>query len=212
MPPDATQPDIWAILSSVGTFTAGLGTIALSVLAFFGVKQWRAQMTGTSKYELARQLGHLAVRFQDELRQARGAMTFYYESEDRPREENESRQLANVLDESFARRKRLKPVRETLQQMQAVGWEAEVILGSEVREHIEGFQRIISRLALSTHVYFESRLRSARGEETLQTDEERKIFQGAWKDVYGGGSGDELAAEAKVATEALLRYLQQYIK
>ena len=213
MPPNVpASPDIWAILSSIGTLTSGLGTLGLLFFAFAGLRQWRAQLIGTSKYEIARKLAHLTVKLQDELTVARNSITMSYEWASRVRPEGETQREAQLQDEYYARRARFKPVAETMQNIQSAGWEAEILLGSDVRERISGLVEVLNDFGWSFEQHFRDEFevaRSPRGGGAYVDHEERRVRR---RKVYGGGDNDSVALDMERASRQMLTYLQKYIK
>lgn len=214
MPPTAdptTAADIWAILSSIGTLLAGIGTVGLMFLAVGGLRQWRAQLVGTSRYEIARKLAHFAVRWRSEMAQARSPLTLGHESMNRQRGSGESPEEAQIHDEYYARSERLKPVFDTMRNLESAGWEAEVILGPVVRQQIAEIEKVVTDYAWTMAYYFEDRLsalHNPREQLTPAQEEEAKI---SYRKVYGGGTNDPLAADINRAVDGLLTYLRQFI-
>ena len=147
----STSPEQW---SALGTMLTGWATVALVFVAFLGLRQWHAQLTGTSKYEIARRLALLGLQFRDEFIKARNPFTFAHESADRLRKESETKTEAQTNDEYYARRKRLAPLNETLTKMRATSWEAEIILDEDIQKYISPFEAIFGELYSAIEMYF----------------------------------------------------------
>lgn len=215
---------IWSFLTSIstdewsafGTVITGLATVVLVITAFLGVRQWRIQLTGTNKYDIARRLALLGLQFRDEFSQARSPLTFAQESADRSRREGETRDEAQINDEYYARRMRLKTPTETLQKMRATAWEAEILLGKDAQELVGPFEEALQDLisAIEMHFYYrhEDLKRSRTGIIIELPDDEKKKRNEFWRIVYRGGENDELSLKVNEATQYLKTYLQTFIK
>ena len=202
--------------SAFGTGLTAWATVALAIAAFFGLRQWRTQLTGTSKYEIARRLALLGLQFRDECIRARSPGTFRYEYIDRPKDENESSEETRKNDEYYARRKRLVPLAETLNKMKTTSWEAEIILGNDVKRLVTPFEDILGELnlAIDKHFHYQQEYADMNFGKDLPdiSEEEIRKRQKLWRTVYSSSKDDELNQELDEVTESLKQYLQTFIK
>jgi hypothetical protein len=204
------EPDIWAIISALGTFASGLGTVVLVGLALKGLNQWRAQLQGTTRYDLARRLAMLTLQFENEFSQARSPFTFPSESAGRPKVEGESESIAGTNNEYYARLQRLKPLSETMQKLTEAGWEAEIILGEDAPQFIQPFEECYRELAVGIRAHFENERRHAGRSQLSEAVYARQ--EELSNKVYYSGTGDTLSKKTHDATLAMKRYVQQFIK
>lgn len=198
--------------SALGSMLTGLATIVLAIIAAIGIRQWYVQLSGTNKYELARKLAFLAIKFRNQFAIARHPFTSAQESTDRPRQQNETIEQQGILNEHFARSKRLEPLQNTWQEMQVTAWEAEIILGSETGEFIEPFRVHFSKLAAAVNVYFNRKYSRVTRKIPEFTDEEIQLMQKLSNTIYSNGEDDDISKELDEAVNSLKAFLQKYIK
>jgi hypothetical protein len=212
------SPEQW---SAFGVGLTGWATLFLAIAAIFGLRQWRTQLIGTGKYEIARRLALLSLQFRDEFIQARNPMTFSFEYPDRPKGESDTNgEIQKINDQYYVRQKRLEPLRETLNKMKAASWEAEIILGEDIQQYITPFDDIFKELFSAILVYFSRRQTDAertkfmRPEDGLRdmSQETKDETQKLWRIIYFSGSDDELNPKLDETVVLLKQYLQKFIR
>jgi hypothetical protein len=174
-------------------------------LAFIGINQWRTELKGKAKYELARRVVTLAFQFQDGLDMARDSFTYPGEWAERTSNDNEARNETNIQNEYYARRTRLTPLMQTALELHTVRWEVEIIFGKDVAQLIQVLEVIYRDLDGALWLYFESRLDQIRGESSSEDMRELK------KQVYGF-PGDVQSQAAHQAVENLVEKLKTHIR
>ena len=93
------EPWFVELISILSNAFIGLSALAVAVIGFVGLRQWRAELTGKTKFDIARKLAILAFQYRDEYKRARNPFTFPGEWSERQKGENEAADEANVLDE-----------------------------------------------------------------------------------------------------------------
>ena len=61
-----------AVLSDV---CVGLSALGVIILGIFGLIQWKAELTGRTKFDIARKMAKAALQFRDEVKRARSIFT-----------------------------------------------------------------------------------------------------------------------------------------
>ena len=97
--------------STISDILVGLSAIAVVALGYTGLQQWKRELKGRSKFELARRIALNAFDYRDRFNDARNMFTFPGEWADRARAPDEPRQVAAILDEWHAWAKRLEVLR-----------------------------------------------------------------------------------------------------
>src|SRR5256885_1226617 len=80
---------------------SNLAVAIAAILGIIGLWQWRAELLGKTKFEVARKMTLLALQFRDEYGRARNPWTEPREWLDRKRAEDEKTNESTVLNEYF---------------------------------------------------------------------------------------------------------------
>jgi len=203
----STISDIVVALSALGA------ALVVSGAALYGLDKWRKELTGKARFDAARRVLLLSRKVGEQFARARSPFTFAGEAVDRQRSAEESNTTAEVLDEWFARRRRLEPLRETIfVELQEAGWDAEILLGGDARDRVAGaieeFRDIFGDVASAVDSYFrEKRRRADRVEEGV----DQKWLDGLEAKFYGRPSGDELSERIENAINELSEALKTFL-
>lgn len=76
------QPWFVEFVRVLSDIVVGLSAAAVAIAGVSGLYQWRAELKGRTKYELACRMVILAFQFRDEYKRARNPFTFPGESAD----------------------------------------------------------------------------------------------------------------------------------
>jgi hypothetical protein len=189
--PSTASPDFVQLALQITTIVAN---VLLSCAVIYGFKQWRAQLKGTTKYQIARKLVSLAFQFQVEFNSAR------LQRAD-PEELNESEKSRPFKDIEYdVRRRRLVPLRETLIELQATNWEAKSLL-EDTSELIGLFERFYKQLSDAIEVYFHPTAATIG----VPLDYLFPI-------VYATDNKDQLSSDLQDAVVKLADQMQKYLK
>ena len=60
------QPWFVELIGVLSDICVGISAIVVAVLGFIGLRQWRKELTGKSKFDIARRMAILSFRFRDE--------------------------------------------------------------------------------------------------------------------------------------------------
>lgn len=203
------EPWLTELISVLSNALVGLSALAVAIIGLIGLRQWRAELTGKTKFDIARKMAILAFQYRDEYKRARNPFTFSGESSERQKAENETADETNILDEYFARKKRIAPLQETLRQLYEASWEAEILLDKNISKAISPLEDSFKELFASMETYFHTRYNQAKHKQGYDNTE--GVLQNHFKIVYGTAD-DEISKIIDVATNALVGKLKSYIK
>lgn len=190
----------------------GVSAIIVAIVAFYGLRTWRKELAGKARFEVGRNVMLLAFKLKANFEWATNPGTSYVPFVDRPHGEKESPDESRVLDEWYARDRRLAPLRENLGKLQEAGWEAEVLLGKDaskpVSEAIRIFINSYAELSSAIDSYFEERHEEViEGSASIHQDWLKELR----KTIYSTKQ-DELSKQIEQATEQLASALREYVK
>lgn len=205
MPDHLFQPWFVELLSVVSNLAVGVSAIFAAVLAFSGLRQWRAELVGRTRFDLARRIAKLAYQFQDQMHSARFPFTMPGEAANRERAEGESPELTAVEDEMFARFERLRPVRDTVRDLHEAGWEAEIALDPEVTRLIKRIEEVSVQARTAAYRHF------GRAREAAKNNQPLEEPTGGQRIVYGERN-DEFGQVIDQAVDNLVHSLKTYIR
>ena len=184
----------------------------VAIAAIVGLFTWRKELTGKVKFDLARSIMLLALKLEDNFKDARYPVTFSTESFDRKRSEEESKEEAALLDQWYIKRIRLKPLIENLQKLQELGYEAEVVFNEEISskiiESISSFRKNWAELITSIDDYFETRRDEIIKHTPYHNQEELRELN----KVISSVGQDKIAEENRQAKQQLIDTLKEYTK
>jgi len=200
------------LVSLLSDIAIGVSAVIVASLAVFGLRTWRRELTGKAKFDVARNVMLLGFKLRDDFQWATSPFTSSGESVGRSRRENESSNESTVLNEWYARQRRLQPLVEDLQKLQTAGWEAEILLGEDsgksVSEAIGIFRHNYAELVRAIEDYFEERYKDARG---ASENIDQGWLKGLRKTVYSI-PGRGLLKQTDEATAELASTLKAYVK
>ena len=200
------------LVSLVSDIVVGLCAIAVAIVAVFGLRTWRKELTGRAKFDVARNVMRLGFKFKDDFQAARNPFTWLGEYDSRQQQENESKAESRVLNEWYARNRRLQPLIEDLQKLQEVGWEAEIVLGENsserVSEAIAVFRHSYAELSSAIYSYFETRRDEAVTGDMYHDQDWLKELK---KEIYSA-KDDDFFKRIDEATNQLGSALKAYVK
>lgn len=197
-------------------FTTIVSNLAIAVAAIIGILglwKWRAELVGKSKFKVARKMTMLALRFRDEYGLARSPWTDSREWAERKRSDDELRNESQVLDEYFARSRRLIPLQNTLRKLYEIGWEAEVVLSDQDAKLVMLFEKLFTDLLLTMGMFFDAQLNQVKNSSLgISVDSKDYEEMKDWRKVIYGIRGDEVSKLADNAADTVKKQLKKYIR
>jgi len=201
------QPWLKDLVSVISDILVGLSAIVVSILGFLGLKQWRRELSGKTKFDVARKLAILTNQYRDEFIRARNPFTFPGESFDRKKGNNEKADETQLLDEYFARRKRLAPLQDILGKIYEVSWEAEIVLDKDIAKYIEPLEKSFKDFFSSLEIYFQNSYQQVkRNKHSMSQD----FMESHFEKIYGS-EDDEFSKSVKESVTKLVDKLKSYI-
>lgn len=190
-----------------------ISAFVVAFAAIAGLFTWRRQMTGKGKFDVARNIMFLGYKVNEEFKRARSPLTYPGESAERSRQRDESSTEAQVLDEWYARNRRLQPLREDLPKFQEASWEAEVLLGGDAGRAVavafEAFRSNFAEVASSVDSYFGVVHEEARSGSRTNVD--REWLHGLKSTIYSQPD-DDFSRQIDAITNELAPALKKYVK
>jgi hypothetical protein len=201
------QPWFIELISIISETIVGISAIAVAIFAFIGLRQWKIQLAGRTKFEVAKKMAALTFEFRDKYKYARTPMTFPGESSERQVAENETREETDLLNEYFARKKRLVPLQDILRKLYETNWEAEIILDKDIGKLIKPLDMAFSELYASIESYFGAK--HSRIERHMSIDRDEDRLDNHFHRIYG--IDDDVSRANDVSTQILVDKLKTYI-
>jgi len=200
------------LVSLISDIAVGVSAIIVAIVAFYGLRIWRKELTGKARFEVARNVMLLGLKSKADFEWARNPFTSSGEHATRSRRENESSDVSMVLDEWYARDRRLVPLREDLSKLQEAGWEAKVLLGKDASKLVSGAIKVFinsyAELSSAIESYFEGRYKEAN-ETGVNIDQD---WLGELRRVIYFTREDNLSKRIEQAADQLASVLRGYVK
>ena len=181
---------------------------AAAIAAIIGLWQWRIELVGKTKFELARKIIQLAFEFEDELKSVRSAFTSPNESSERIKLENENPSETIILDELFARTRRLQSMKETLHKLHEAAWEAEIILSPEAAKLVQPLEGIFHELGISIRHFYDESLIQLR---TPHPGIDQKKME-EYQDVIKRSENSPFSSKVDKTIDDLMDALKKYVR
>jgi hypothetical protein len=202
------QPWFVELITIISEIIVGISAIGVAVFAFIGLQQWKIQLTGRTKFEVARKMAVLAFEFRDEYKRARSPMTLSGESSERQVAESETLEETNLLNEYFAHRNRLRPLQDTLRKLYETSWEAEIILDKDIGKFIKPLEKAFSELYASIESYFGAE--HSRINRHVPTGRKEDWLENHFNRIYGHDH-DDIAIAIDASIQSLVDKLKTYL-
>jgi hypothetical protein len=196
-------------MSTISDIVVAVAAIIVAVSGLYGLLQWKRELKGKQKFELARRIAINAFEFRDRFHFARSPLTFGSESADRPRAPDETREAASVSDEWFARGKRMEALRNTARLLHEASWEASILLDQDIPGLIQPLETSLRDLWVSFQTHFQSLLMNAKRPNAPALDADR--LEEHYRRVYGMPD-DDVAKAVDAAVENLVERVRDYVR
>jgi len=199
------------LASIVSDAVVGVSAVAVAIAAWLGLRKWREELAGKTKFEVARKVMSPGRKLQQDFESARNPFTGPWESAGRVRSQDEPWDVSLVLNEWYARQHRLRPVIEDLQKLQEAIWEAQTILsedsGKQLSDAFKTYQTKWAELSSAIDSYFEVRRDEAVSGHKYHDQDWLKELK---KEIYSRVD-DDFAKQTEGATDQLASALKPYI-
>ena len=138
-----------------------ISALLVAFFAWLGLKTWRRQLIGKEKFEIARRIMHVGFEVRSKFEWIRNPFTNSNEWTDRVPQPTETEPEKDVLNEWHAKSKRLELLRESINQLIEVKWEAEILFDDKdvlsVKESVQSLIDNYAKISSAVSSYFDIR-------------------------------------------------------
>ena len=205
------MPADWFIAwVSVGqNILVGLSALAAVVAGVWGLRSWKTELKGKTRYEVARRLALVAMKCRSEFHRARDPFTYQSEWTAREPREGETEAERQLRNEWYARSGRASALGDALVELMEARWEAEILLYEKAGELVSPFITLSRELNAAIGSYFQGKLRRARtGQGKPDLDD---FYEQQFAKIYGVSS-DEFGKRIDGAVDELVQALRRHIR
>ncbi|MDD4695795.1 MAG: hypothetical protein PHW42_05135 [Patescibacteria group bacterium] len=190
------------IINLKDSITLILSIIGLCI-AYSGLKTWKNQLRGTTKYKIAKDILINTFKLRDEIDYARSPLMTSAEMQNAS-----TKKLESVDDLNFrAHRKRLMKLNDAKSKLEVVKLEADAVFGKKETTDIKELIVKVYDINSSFNSFYE-----IKGIEDI-TEAEQKIIQEDRYILYGTGSEkDKFNNETKKLIDNIELKFRQYLK
>lgn len=203
------MPPLWTdVVSAIGNCLVAVAAIVATITGIIGFRQWRHELLGKTKHEVARRLSFLAFRFNEEFTRVRNPITLAGESINRTKGEQETDNEALIQNEYYAKSKRLNELNKIVEEIRQAGWEAETLIDPVIAEFVSPIIDNYVNLAASIVTHFRMQMTNAKRPDGALVSESAPDLT---LKVYGIPS-DEIGCAVESAVKALVLKLSVYLR
>lgn len=193
------EPVVWDVPLLAGIFLLnGLFVI----VALLSVRGQRREDKRVTRMKFARDYVTLAYEYQAAFNKTRNPIIEYLEYYKRPVDPKESDGERERRNELFALRRRLEKLQAFLPRLQAMQWEAQVILDKNTAEQFRQFRNITEDLTAAVERYYSPEFRRMVENKEVSVN----VFEEVYDRVFGF-SNDEFGKKLNKLTENLAEEL-----
>jgi hypothetical protein len=192
--------EIVMIIKDIITILAMIGG---TVIAYFGLRTWNAQLKGTTKYKIAKEILTKTFKLRDEFDRARSPLMTAAEMS----------HVASNKEETFenlsfrAYRKRLENLNNVKQELEIVKLEADAVFGEEETKDVAELIGKVYEMNRNFNTFYEMKNIDNPSEEEI------KIMQEARWILYGTGSEkDDFGKVVNELVNKIKGRFSQYLK
>lgn len=191
-----------------------------------GLKSWKQELRGRSKYDVAKNVIAGAYRVRDAINEARSPFMVAGEWEKRERDQHEPESEKRVHDSYYAYANRFKRVIDALSQWYTSVVEAEALFGEEARKKIQAVYSSAQRLRAAIDIHHRNEFQAAKShlirEESASTAKFHKQNDNIIWGVHPGiGKPDEdksylddggFQVDLDSAVDGIKKYFEAFVK
>jgi hypothetical protein len=186
--------------------------IVTVVAGVWGVNQWKEQAKHNTHFDIAKRLALLAYKFDDALEAAQHPLTYPDEFKDRTKTDNETPMQSKILNTRYAHMKRLEPLRDLIQEMRVVNWEAKATIDKDFQSFITKYIDALGKMRMAVISLFDIKIRQYQelGYDTSPNSNQTEMEQKSHEILFGYGEGELLARDVKANTDNLINTLSKF--
>lgn len=184
-----------------------VSAIVISILAVYGVREWKRQIKGTKEFETAYKLHYSVLRVREAIKHVRNpaiwpgenrkALEYYrVKYPDRPDKKDSSKMHVYEM--------RWEKIMNASTKMESYLLAAEVLWGSEILDKIKPLKEKISKLNINLHKYLDPELRT-------DTPKEFEAIDAIIYDSSNEDEEDAFSLEINEVIKEITNYIKQKI-
>ena len=198
------EPIIWDLPLITGIFLLnGLFVI----VALMSVRGQRREDKRNARMKFARDFATLAYEFQARFHKVRNPVIEYYEYYKRPPEAKESEAERERRNELFALRRRIDELMIYLPRLEAMKWEAQVLLDVDSSDNVDELRHLTEDLIAAVERYYSPEFRRMVENKEVSVN----IFEEVYDRVFGF-SNDEFGQKISQMVDKLSKELIDAIR
>lgn len=194
-------------ISLIGNVMVAASAAVVAIFAAIGVTNWRSEMKGKARFDIAREIVGLINQFCDQYARAREAVITFQEYSDRDKGDEEGIEEAKCRDELYARDRRVQSLYRTFNQLRETSWQAEIVFSKGLSERLGPFKQAYEELRTAVDVYCSSFLEHAM--EGTQPDEAEVQLLEQYREAIYGNEEDEYSKRIQSAVDGFILYLRR---
>lgn len=141
-----------------------IGLIIASLTAIYGLNEWRRELKGRRKYELAEEVLTLVYDCRERLRAIRSPFSHTGEGSTRRADANETLEQAELLNRAYIVFERYAQHRELFANLFALRYRFMAVFGQESAEPLESFRKSLNEVFVSANMLPTYWLRQGRAQ------------------------------------------------
>lgn len=186
-------------IETLASILASIATVILAVTAIWALGQWRRELNGRAKVELARKVIHLSLKFNSAFEYVRFFATTEDEYIGRPRPDKpETPDEKHMRDQRYALFQRLEKSRQLLVELQECSWEAEAVFDESLDKFLEPYFKASREVQVAIIAAYSENIKGQSMKDYTEI-------------IYSSGN-DEIAQSVKAATDKLKTHMKRYLK
>lgn len=204
------QPWFEELVQVVGDLATLITSVIVAIVALYGLSQWKKELKGKAKYEVAKRLIYNAFKFRDQYKRARGMWVDISVASSREKFHEEKENETVYRDEYFARIQRVHPLQKTLREMYHASWEGEILFENiDFGELIEPFEDSFNDLYFAINTYFGRYIE--RSMQNAEVSKEDQSWLKEYRKIYYGYSNDDCATQIEDITNTFVADLKDIV-
>lgn len=189
-----------------------LSAVAVVIFAWLGLRTWRKELVGRARFETARRMWRSVSECKDNFEWVRNPLMKSPEWADRAPQASETGKESEVLNTWYAKNKRLNLIRESLNKVTEIRWEAEILFDDAsvqlINKAVQSYTESYANISSAISDFYEITLDEARTSSMYRNQEYLKEL----KKIIFSAQGDEISKKIYDATAILSQILKQYVR
>lgn len=211
------QPWFTDIISLSSDILVGISAIIVGCIGIIGLKQWKAELTGRSKFEIARKVSVLVVQFREKFHKSRSRDFIMTDPGKYYDENGESDDAWFTLAEYSNQSKKVQTLRDILDKLYETNWELEVLTGINLNKYFTDLEEYYHDLYFSVQTYYEIEIKRKRSgipsiEHYISSDDyENENFEIQGYRMAFAKKDDEISKSINNLTNQMLDALKSFV-